>query len=94
MFEKMLCSGYASPEEKREARRVQWSALATGLVMVIIIAILSGIMKEVFHDSSAAFNVFFSALIMLVAMTYTYVTYLVRLQIKQEIRRQKAEGQK
>jgi len=94
MLAKMMCSDLTSPEEKREARRLQWYALGTGIVMVILIAIVSGIMKDVFKDPSAAFNVFFSALIMVVAMTYCYVIYLVRIQIKEQVRKRQAETER
>ncbi len=94
MLGKLMCSELTSPEEKREMRRLQWYALAMGIVMVIVIVIMSGIMKDVFKDPSAAFNVFFSALIMLVAMTYSYVVYLVRIQIKEQVRRRQAETER
>jgi len=94
MLAKMMCSDLTSPEEKREARRLQWHALATGVVMVILIAILSQVMKEVFKDPSAAFNVFFSALMMLIAMTYSYVVYLVRIQLKEQVRKRQAETER
>ncbi len=94
MLAKMMCSELTSPEEKREMRRLQWYALAMGVVMVIVIAILSQVMKEVFKDPSAAFNVFFSALMMLIAMTYSYVVYLVRIQIKEQVRKRQAETER
>jgi amino acid permease len=94
MLAKLMCSDLTSPEEKREARRLQWYAVATGLVAVVLIAIISQIMKDVFKDPSAAFNVFFSALIMLVAMTYCYVVYLVRIQIKEQMRRREADRER
>ncbi len=94
MLAKLMCRELTSPEEKREMRRLQWYALATGLVMVILIAILSQVMEEVFKDPSAALNVFFSALMMLIAMTYSYVIYLVKIQIKEQIRRRQEETER
>lgn len=94
MLGKIMCSDLTSPAEKREARRLQWYAVATGIVTVVLVAIISQVMKDVFKDPSAAFNVFFSALIMLVAMTYSYVIYLVRIQIKEQIRRRQNDTER
>jgi hypothetical protein len=68
-------------DEKKENRKLQLSAIATGIVLIIVINILA----QVF-DSTA---VYFSSLLGLLAMAIGYLDYLVELKIREQSERNK-----
>lgn len=68
-------------DEKKENRKLQLSAIATGIVLIIVINILA----QAF-DSTA---VYFSSLLGLLAMAIGYLDYLVELKIREQSERNK-----